>query len=420
MLERRARKGAVRFVNIEVPMTRPGHESGIADDSDGRRSYEAQLLELRQTLARVEAGLWDLHLPTQEFRASRRWLEQLGYAEGELEPTLSAWKRLCHPEDLPGLEHCLQEHQEGRSPLAEFEYRARRKDGRWIWLLSRVRAVDHEEGGRLERLLGNDVDITSCKSSIGFWLNNPVSYVMSLLGSLRQYFQDLQPVLQAQRELMHAGAEIDPGAQSERLARLRELWANQHLEEVLQDIPEVLQESLMATLRIKDLVQRLRTSTMQNSGAPQRVDLNAELEFSLKIVWGTIRDKCEVKREYGALPSVACIPSQLAQVFTHLLVNAAQAIKERGVIHIHTWRDGDEAVVEISDTGKGMTPETLAKLATPFFTTMREGQGLGLYTSYGIISSLKGRIQVRSEPGQGTAFTIRLPVSKDEDESSRD
>ncbi|HEX8701575.1 MAG TPA: ATP-binding protein [Myxococcaceae bacterium] len=408
---RRTRKGDVRFVNIKVPITRQGQESGMAMDGAGSRSYEAQLEELRQTLASVEASLWDLHLSTQEFRVSRRWLELLGYAEGELEPNLSAWKRLCHPEDLPMLERCLQEHQEGRSPLAEFMYRVRRKDGRWIWLLCRVRAVAHDEGGRPVRLQATEVDITACMSSIALELNNPVSHVMSLLGLLRQYFQELQPVLQAQREFIQGGADVDPGAQFEQWARLRELWAGQQLEEILRDIPEALQDSLMATLRIRDIVQRLRVSTLQNSGELQWVDLNTELEYALKIVWGTIRDKCEVKREYGALPSVACFPSQLAQVFTHLLVNAAQAIEERGVISIRTWRDGDEVAVEISDTGKGMTPETLAKLATPFFTTKREGMGLGLYTSYGIISSLKGRIEVRSEPGQGTAFTIRFPLS---------
>jgi PAS domain S-box-containing protein len=408
---RLARKGDVRFVNIEVPMTRPGHESDMAADGAGSRGYEAQFEELRQTLASVEAGLWDLHLSTQEFRASRRWLELLGYAEGELEPTLSAWKRLYHPEDLPRLERCLQEHQEGRSPLAEFMYRARHKDGRWVWLLSRVRAVSHEEGGRPVRLLGTEVNITACTSNIAFELNSPASYLMTLLGALREYFQELQPVLQAHREFMQSGVEVNPGAQSERLAGLRELLAGQRLEEILQDIPEILQDSLMATLRIQEIVQHLRTSPMQNSGKLQLVDLNVELESSLKLVWGVMRDRCEIKREYGTLPSVACLPSQLAQVFTHLLVNAAQAIEDRGVIRIRTWRDGDEIAVEISDTGKGMTPETLAKLATPFFTTRRGGRGMGLYTSYSIISSLKGRIEVQSEPGQGTAFTIRLPLS---------
>jgi signal transduction histidine kinase len=83
------------------------------------------------------------------------------------------------------------------------------------------------------------------------------------------------------------------------------------------------------------------------------------------------------------------------------------------VICVRTWQDREEAVVQISDTGRGMTPETIAKLSTPFFTTKPRGQGtgLGLSISYGIIACHKGRIEVQSELGKGTTFTIRLPLA---------
>jgi signal transduction histidine kinase len=101
-------------------------------------------------------------------------------------------------------------------------------------------------------------------------------------------------------------------------------------------------------------------------------------------------------------------------VFTNLLVNAAHAIETRGEIRIRTRHEGSEVVVEIADTGKGMTQETLSKLFTPFFTTKPRGQGtgLGLSVSYGIIAKHKGRIDVQSQPGQGSTFTIRLPAAQ--------
>jgi PAS domain S-box-containing protein len=247
-------------------------------------------------------------------------------------------------------------------------------------------------------------------AGIAHEINNPVSYVMSNLGTLRQYLQELQPVLQAQRQLMEPGTAAD--VLSERLAKLRELWERERLDDVLQDMPELIQESQMGTHRIQNIVQSLRTFTRQDAGEPLLVDLNAELESSLRIVWAELRYKCEVQREYGTLPAVACFPNQLAQVFTNLLVNAAQAIETRGVIRVRTWQAREEAVVQISDTGQGMTPETIARLSTPFFTTKPRGQGtgLGLSISYGIIASHNGHIEVQSELGKGTTFTIHLPL----------
>jgi PAS domain S-box-containing protein len=102
---------------------------------------QEELKELRQKLASVEMDLWRGDLITRELRVSRRLLEILGYAEHELEPTIEAWKRLAHPEDLPRIEQSLREHVEGSTPYAEFEYRARRKNGEWAWILNRAGAA---------------------------------------------------------------------------------------------------------------------------------------------------------------------------------------------------------------------------------------------------------------------------------------
>jgi two-component system, NtrC family, sensor kinase len=100
-------------------------------------------------------------------------------------------------------------------------------------------------------------------------------------------------------------------------------------------------------------------------------------------------------------------------VFTNLLLNASHAIETRGEIHIRTRLEEEEVVVEISDTGKGMTPETLSKLFTPFFTTKPRGQGtgLGLSISRDIVTRHGGRITVRSELGRGSTFTLYLPTT---------
>jgi two-component system, NtrC family, sensor kinase len=245
-------------------------------------------------------------------------------------------------------------------------------------------------------------------------INNPVSYVMSNLGTLDQYVSSLSPLLRMQRELLELPETEPGGPRAELLERMRELWQREDMDYILGDAPELIEESLGGTRRIKEIAQSLRSFAREDSGEPQLVDVNAELATSLKIVWNELKYKCEVKRDFGPLPPVSCHPTQIAQVFTNLLMNASQAIETRGEIRIRTRHEGGDVIVEIADTGKGMTQETLSKLFTPFFTTKPRGQGtgLGLSVSYGIITRHKGRIEVQSEPGKGSTFIIRLPAEQ--------
>jgi len=121
-------------------------------------------------------------------------------------------------------------------------------------------------------------------------------------------------------------------------------------------------------------------------------------------------------REYGELPPIDAFAAQLNQVWTNLLVNAAQAVeKSGGTVQIKTYCSGDDAVVEIIDDGVGMTPEVIGRIFDPFFTTkaVGEGTGLGLSISFGIVERHGGRIEVESRPGEGSTFRVRLPQNAD-------
>ncbi len=129
-----------------------------------------------------------------------------------------------------------------------------------------------------------------------------------------------------------------------------------------------------------------------------------------------IKYVADVARRYGDLPQVECLASQLNQVFMNLLLNAAHALPgapKRGSIIVTTGCLGaDEVFVEVADNGCGIAPENLSRIFDPFFTTkpVGKGTGLGLSLSYGIVRRHGGRIEVRSEPGVGTAFRVCLPV----------
>jgi signal transduction histidine kinase len=112
---------------------------------------------------------------------------------------------------------------------------------------------------------------------------------------------------------------------------------------------------------------------------------------------------------------VRCAPQELQQVFLNLVLNAAQATRERGTIRISTRLDGQQAVVRVEDDGCGIAPEHLDRIFDPFFTTkpVGEGTGLGLGIAHGIVRSHGGEIRVASRPGEGSRFDVHLPIDAD-------
>ncbi len=177
--------------------------------------------------------------------------------------------------------------------------------------------------------------------------------------------------------------------------------------------PQLLEEALVGLDRIMTIVQDVRTFSRSDKGRSAPEDLNRLLESVIRIVWNEIKKKAELRREFGVLGPVTCNAQQIGQVFLNLLVNASQAIEGQGVITVRTRPAASGgAVVEIQDTGKGMTPEVQARLFEPFFTTKgaEEGTGLGLSISADILKRHGGRISARSAPGEGTTFTVELPA----------
>jgi len=237
-------------------------------------------------------------------------------------------------------------------------------------------------------------------------INNPMGFVTSNLGSLAKYLKRLEEFLARQSEFV--GQCADP-AQATELGRLRK---ELKIDFIMADSAALIQESLDGADRVRTIVQNLKSFSRVDQAQENLADINQCLEDTINIIWNELKYKCEVKKEYGELPPTRCFPQQLNQVFMNLLMNAAQAIAEKGTITIRTWAGRDEIRVAISDTGCGIAPEHLNRLFEPFFTTKEvgKGTGLGLAISYDIIKKHGGRIEVASAPGEGTTFTVGLPV----------
>ncbi len=239
-------------------------------------------------------------------------------------------------------------------------------------------------------------------------INNPIGYVNSNLHSLKTYVGQLLEVLDAYEA--HRGAL--PPADADAIETVKRAVDFTYLRD---DIGELISESAEGTARVRKIVQDLRDFSRTDASQDwQPADIHQGLDSTLNIASNEIKYKADVVREYGTLPVVECLPSQLNQVFMNLFVNAAQAMPDnrRGTIHVRTGHDGDTVWIEIADDGSGIPPDVLDRIFDPFFTTkpVGKGTGLGLSLSYGIVQKHHGHITASSSPETGTCFRITLPV----------
>lgn len=246
-------------------------------------------------------------------------------------------------------------------------------------------------------------------------INNPIGYVHSNLGTLQNYMSGLLRLLDEFESLCDlAGADLKASAPAEAIRKIKQQIDYSFVRE---DLPQLLAESREGIERVKKIVLDLRDfshSGQDDANNWVRADLHAGIESTINIVWNELKYKATVRKEFGLLPRVECMPSQLNQVFLNLLVNAGQAIQANGEIVISTRSVGTEVCVSIRDNGSGMPVDVRKRIFDPFYTTkpVGKGTGLGLSLSYGIVKNHQGRIEVESELGKGSVFHVYLPISQ--------
>jgi PAS domain S-box-containing protein len=245
-------------------------------------------------------------------------------------------------------------------------------------------------------------------AGIAHEINNPIGFVNSNLGTLKDYVTALLQVIDACRPLADACPHEHPA-----LLEANRLCQTVDLDFIRDDALSLLAESRSGLGRVKRIVADLKDFSRVGESTWELADVHKCLDSTLNVVANEINSKATVIKEYGELPEIMCMPFQLNQVFMNLLVNAAHAIKERGTITLRTGRAAETVWVEVEDNGVGIAAENLKRIFEPFFTTKQvgAGTGLGLSVSYGIVQNHRGRIEVRSELDKGTVFRVILPMS---------
>jgi len=240
-------------------------------------------------------------------------------------------------------------------------------------------------------------------AGIAHEINNPNGFVNSNLQVFKNYITNLKKFFHAQEEFFLSPDNVD---------KLLSIKQKLQIEHIMGDMENLVSDSLEGTERIKSIVKDLKEFSRLDKPELEDYDLNKGISSTLNMLRHEVKYGIKVIEEYGEIPLIKCHPRQLNQVFMNLLINAIQALNGRGEVTIKTSLEGSFIITLIEDNGCGISEKNLEKIFDPFFTTkdVGKGMGLGLSLSYKIIKSHGGTIEVKSETGKGTVFTVKLPV----------
>jgi PAS domain S-box-containing protein len=378
-----------------------------AAERRARRKAEQGLaaseIKFRRIVETAHEGIWMLDKDGRTTYMNRRMADMLG-----IEPDETADADLRSFLGEPKVVEVIDSYLQGRidtTATYRVQCRLRRRSGQALWGMLAFHSIVDEVGscyGHLatifdvteHRRLQEQLMVSDRMASVGILaagvaheINNPLAAVLTNL----HMAVETVPTLKVQ-----AASEADR-----------------------TELSEELRDALEASERLRDIVRDLKifSRTPETSMGP--VDVQRILESSLRMAWNELKHRARVQREYRPIPLVSGDESRLGQVFLNLIVNAVQAMEEgraeQNVITITTGLDPIGRVsITVRDTGCGMSPDVLAHIFTPFYTTkpVGVGTGLGLSICNRIVQALGGEITVESEIGKGSAFHVFLPASE--------
>ncbi|WP_156924453.1 ATP-binding protein [Derxia gummosa] len=392
---------------------RPLHFVLQAYDLTQAKAAEAALRDSWWRLERVFQGsddsYWDLDIASGRIFCGDSLLTSLGHPPG-LAFDLAALLALTHPDDLPALRAALLEHVEGRSARLAVEHRMRGADGSWRWVFLRGRAYDRDADGRATGIAGIHTDTTERRL-----LND------SLLEHTR--------ALAEARKLAQARSNFLANMSHEIRTPLAAVIGNTQL--ALRSVPFGVEDGVRPYLERIEKSGALLLALVNDVLDLSKIEENRlsleRIEFELG---DPVDQVVEIAADRASASHIALIvdedpalprrvigdPLRLTQVLLNLVTNAVK-FTERGSVTVRLRRAGPEGglVAEVEDTGIGIAPEHLARLFSPFeqgdgsLTRRFGGTGLGLAISQRLVGLMGGRIEVRSEIGRGSCFTVRLP-----------
>jgi PAS domain S-box-containing protein len=386
------------------------------------RQVSGHAAALRQSEERLslvlegsQDGFWDWDARSGTVLRSPRWFSMLGYSPEEVRPGREGFLELVHPDDLPRVIADEKEIWRRRESFA-LEFRLRAKNGEWKWILDRGKVVARDPvTDEPLRITGTHTDITPRKLAEREAENlqrkmqetQRLESLGVLAGGIAHDFNNLLTVILGNTSLLRLDARTTP----EMTARLEKITT--------------------ASNRAADLCRQLLAYAGKGAFTIERLHVNEIVRDTTHLLELSLNRNASLGFAFGEnLPDVEADPAQLQQIIMNLVMNASDAIGDTpGQIRISTAAvplraneladalpspeipAGLYVKLEVSDTGCGMSPEVIAHIFDPFYTTKFTGRGLGLAAVLGIVRSHRGALTVRSTPGRGSVFRIYLPAA---------
>jgi len=391
-------------------------------------------------------GVWDWDIASGVVLYSERWRAMHGFTRDDVPDTVAGWEQRVHPDDIPRVKAAVQDCFSGKTDVFTNEHRALCKDGSWKWVLDRGTVVSRDAQGKPRRMVCTHADISARKEQEELLrhLNENLEQRVAertaeLVTTIDQLKQTQASLVQADK-LASLGALVagvahelnTPIGNSLTVASTLENQTKGFAEDVAKGLTRSALDAFVSSARegtdilmrslhrAADLVSSFKQVAVdQTSAHRRRFDLEHTVDDILLTMGPTIRRTShQVVTQIPAQISLESYPGPLGQVLTNMVNNALLhgfEGREQGTIRIVAeMQDMDHVKITVHDDGVGIAHDNLARVFDPFFTTKlgRGGSGLGLNIAYNLVhDALGGEIQVDSTPGQGTTFTVILPLT---------
>lgn len=380
-----------RYVGLALDNVRLMHERQVAEE------------RLRHLVQNLPVTVWELNLATRRLQFVSEYVEEwLGYTPEEWQANPGMYRCAVHPEDIEVFERIISPNTS--TPPEPIEIRVRDKQGKWHWCRI-LWSLEHEDG-RDPLVRGVTSDVTAQKQAEQQQLHlMRLRSLGEIASGVAHNFNNLLMGILGNAELLQASLHHD--AELQRRAEL---------------IAQLAHDASSIVKRMQGFYQ------LQPAIRRERIRLRTLLEDvieSTQPVWHDLAGRRGANIQVHLIaegdPVVQANRGELHEVFTNLIINACDAMPDGGTITLRLKEQDTNALVEVADTGIGMSPDVMEHCFDAFFTTKGEnGSGLGLSVSYQIISRHSGQITVRSEVGHGTVFTIYLPIAEQGEASVSD
>jgi PAS domain S-box-containing protein len=399
---------------------RISHYQGYLVDITRTVQMEEEVLEARDRLEFVidaaRLGTWDWDIQTGEVVYNERWADILGYTLNELEPNVSTWGGLIHPDEVDEITTALNDHLGRKTPLYMTEHRLRHKTGKWVWVLDVGKVFQWDTEGKPLRALGVHLDISRQKEQEQLALETSqlqeqakrVESLKTMAGAIAHRFNNSMLVVLGNLEMLRRilpaeSKEMDMAAMASQAAKAATKVGSSMLTYVGQGEPRLQTEDLVEVARevlfaVQDtvpasIVIRLTPPLISITCRFDKGQIKEVLKNVLTNALEALTDSTgEIGITFGVEPyCAAIIPIQFRE----------------GLPDVSIY-----AFCQITDTGDGIASGDIERIFEPFFTTRFIGRGLGLALAAGIIRSHHGAILVQSVQGEGTTLQILLPADK--------